>query len=176
MWTEHGTRAGHPYQCLSQRPVRPSAQITDWETTLPSRQFCVSEAFFSDFQIFNFHVENTSCLCSPSLGSHHICVWGTSTTQFSPSQGSWPSVGLPGAPPNDAGGWLTCVPPLGKNDKGDKQLYNKLHVLMTKNVSGIKVNTVLSFCSCQLSFLKSLRPKEMTYFSELRFHFRQREA
>lgn len=34
--------------------------------------------------------------------------------------------------------------------KGDKELYNKLGVLMNKKLLGIKVNTVLTFCSYQL--------------------------
>lgn len=71
-----------------------------------------------------------------------------------------------------------CASPWqGQQMKGDKELYDKLGILMNKNLLGIKVNTVLSFCSYQLQlFKKCLRSRKMIYLTELVFHFCQCEV
>lgn len=58
--------------------------------------------------------------------------------------------------------------------KGDKELYNKLGILMNKKLLGIKVNTVLTFWSYQLQlFKKCLRSRKMIYLTEFVFNFCQ---
>lgn len=147
IWSAHWMRANRSHSSLVSWPSA-YLMVYLWflEILFSHWRNLISIPFLvAHYAIFMRHFPNPVLPAEPlTLEASISCWWD-----------SWPSTSsaryLLLVFLKSTGSLPTRVPPLGKDNKwkGDKELYNKLSILMNKNLLGIKVNTVLTCCSYQ---------------------------